>query len=99
MPDLVGQRRQLVLHDVPDDVHVDAEVIMDENVPQAGYLLPLDLGMAAFRLSGQFLCCLAYYLQVADNRVARTPVLVKSSLVIPATNSRAALAASRMSSR
>jgi hypothetical protein len=35
--------RELILHDVPDDPHVDTEVVMDENVAETGDLAPFDM--------------------------------------------------------
>ncbi len=34
MFDLLLQQEDFVLHDVPDDLHVDAEVLVDEDVPE-----------------------------------------------------------------
>lgn len=48
--DLLGENRRLVLHNVPDDVHVDTEIVMDQYVAQTGDLLPLDLRMVALHV-------------------------------------------------
>ena len=36
------QIRQLVFDDVPDDFYIDTEILVNQNVAQAGDLLPID---------------------------------------------------------
>jgi len=39
------QRCDLVLHNIPYDFRIDAEILMNENVAEACYLLPVLLGL------------------------------------------------------
>lgn len=62
---LLFKGRELGLHYIPDDVDVYTEVLMDEDVPESGYLLPLDGRVPQAHVIGYFLGRLAYYFKVS----------------------------------
>lgn len=80
---MFGENRQLILHNVPDDVYVDAKILMDQDVPQSGNFLPLDFRMVAFGLGRQLLRCLTDDFKVPDHRVACAPVICQLDLAHP----------------
>lgn len=53
--DLLCERGKFVLQDVPDDVLINAEVLMDQDVSQPGDPLPLDFGITGANVFCQWL--------------------------------------------
>ena len=67
--ELISQRREIVSHCLPNDAQVDAEVLMDQNVPHACDISPWHAGREAFLVRGQVPNSLTDDFEVADNCV------------------------------
>ncbi len=59
------ERGYLVHRDVPDDGEVDTFVLMDEDVPESGYVLPRDVGGLLAEIARQPLHRFADHLEVS----------------------------------
>ena len=58
---------QRALDDVPQDVHVDPEVLVDEDIAEARDLLPVDVGLSRSKLGRQLPDRSANHLEVAHD--------------------------------
>ncbi len=58
------ERRQIVLYHRPNDIHVYAKVVMDENGAHANDLMPWNLAMCIAKRFGDRTRCLADHLQM-----------------------------------
>jgi hypothetical protein len=56
---------KLLPDDIPDDLVVDAEIVMDQPVPHASHAPPVDPGLAGAELDGEILDCLTDHLEAA----------------------------------
>ena len=93
------QLRHLVLHDVPDDLLINCEVVMDDKVTEAGNLAPLYRGVLVSELLGYLFDGLSDDRQVAQHGVQG--LLVRDEFLegCPAVNRATFSQARRMSSR
>ena len=66
--------RELVVDHIPQDVYVDPEVFVDEDVPEPGDLLPLDLATASPEIGWEALDGFADDFEVPHHRVDRLVV-------------------------
>ena len=69
LPHSLLQGRKITLDNRPYCLQVDGEVIMHQDVPEAGDGPPIHLGMAPSGFFSQALCRLAEDLKVAENRI------------------------------
>lgn len=60
MRDFALQRRQVSLYHIPDQLQIDAEIIMDEFVPHPGDGLPRNVRMSVFEPLRQMFGRFAY---------------------------------------
>lgn len=75
------QRDELALDDMPDELLVDPDVIMDDPIPQTAHLAPGNIGMPALEFLGQVVRGFANDLQISHHRVDRPIVSQKSRAV------------------
>jgi hypothetical protein len=61
--------REFVLNDVPDNGQVDAEILVDQDVPKARELVPLHFRIRQSRRIGNPLCSLTEYFEIPDNGI------------------------------
>ena len=77
------------LHDIADDVHIDSELLVDEDVSEAPDLRPRNLRVRIGDLLGKMLHRFADDLQVALDRILchlhDVRVTVQSSNIAPAS--------------
>ena len=69
------QPRQFLIHDQPDRIDVDRQVVMHKDIPEAGYRTPRDVGLACLDPDriGQTLTRFRQRLQIANNRILNQP--------------------------
>jgi hypothetical protein len=79
------------------DVQVDGPVLMDDPVPQAGRLLPGDLGKLGFDLTGEISCGLAEDSEVPQQGIAADAVCFQVADLSPTVRACACSAASIIS--
>lgn len=70
-PQRVSERREMSLHDIADDVRVDAEVLVHEDVAKASDLRPGNLRVRTGDAIGKMDDCFADDLQIALDRILR----------------------------
>ncbi len=92
------QGPEMVAHDVPDDLRVDAEIAADHDAAQAGHVPPGNLRMPLPQLFGKVLDRFPDDLEVAQNGVERPLVLDEPSKVSVSVQRRILTQASRISS-
>src|SRR5258708_2031022 len=46
------ENRQISFHDVPHTVPIDAEIIMNSDIPKSAHVTPFDFGVGRFKLIG-----------------------------------------------
>src|SRR5215471_2820219 len=63
------QSWQILLDDTPDNLKIDAEVVVDHLIAQAGNLLPRNRRLARLTVVRETLHCLADHLELAQRRV------------------------------
>jgi len=71
---------EFVPDDVPEDIHVDAEVLVDQNVAKAGDLLSLHAGLQRTEFGRQLFDRFADHLEIAHDGVERLLVRRKRLL-------------------
>ena len=82
------QQRNVRLRDLPDPLQVNAQVVVDEHVPEGGDALPFRLWPSRFQVARKALTAFRQYLEVLNTapwRVrdvwnAPTPAAVSSSM-------------------
>lgn len=79
--DLLLQVRQLTLENLPDDVEVNAEVVVNDPVAQAYDPVPRDLRMPSLEIPGQPIGRLADDLQVSNYGIYRLLVMQECILI------------------
>ena len=67
--DGLPERGKLVLDNVPEDLYVDPEVLVNQDVAQSADLLPLDVGATRAELLRQALDCLTDHFEIAHDGV------------------------------
>lgn len=65
----LAERRYFILHDVPDDFRIKAEILMNQNVAKPGNFLPFHCRMLGSEILREFLDGLTDYFQVPDHRI------------------------------
>jgi len=63
------KHRQILLHDIPDPFDIDAQVLVNDNIPKALDVPPVHFRMLLFQRVGKSLRGLGKDLQVAHDRV------------------------------
>ena len=69
------ERRHFVLHDVPNDLRIETEVLMNQNISKTSYFLPFHCGVLRTKILGELLDGLTNDFKVSDDRVNRFLVL------------------------
>ena len=77
-PDFLLQGGNVDLNDSPDDVEIDAEVIVDQPIPHACHRTPLHVGIGIANLSRNTLRRLANHFQTADDRPLKHRIVFQS---------------------
>ena len=75
--------RYFILKDVPDDIRVDTEIVMDQDIAHACDIRPLDLRVLGAQLERQFLHRLTDNLEAADDGTAVRGVLQQLGTIPP----------------
>src|SRR5450759_424798 len=78
--DLLLEKGKVVLHDIPDDLDRDAEVVVDDPVPHPGHALPRDVGVCGAGARRDLLGGLADDLKVANDSVLGFQILAEGGL-------------------
>jgi hypothetical protein len=60
---------QIHMHDLPDNLKVDAEVFMDDSMAQPDDFVPFHARMSFLKFIRQPICGLAYNLKIPDHRI------------------------------
>lgn len=68
-PQRLGERWEMGVDDIADNIDVDSEVLMNENVVEASDLRPGDLRVGVGDLHREVVCSFADDLQVALDRI------------------------------
>ena len=76
-----SERGQLDGNNLPDRADIDAEIVVDENVPEAGDSAPRDIRLAVLRRPAEALARFSQGLQIADDRVLNEAGFAKALLV------------------
>ena len=63
------KRWYFVLHDVPYDLRIETEVLMNQNISKTGYFLPFHCGVLRAKILREFLDGLANDFKISDDRV------------------------------
>lgn len=65
----LSQRRQVAVDDLPDNLKVNAEIVVDDSISQADDFMPFHLRMFFFEIIGQPIRGLANNLEVPDDGI------------------------------
>jgi len=60
---------QIRMHDLPDNLKVDAEVFMDDSMTQTNNFVPFHARMFFLKVIRQPICGLAYNLKIYSHRI------------------------------
>ena len=93
------ERRHFVLHDVPHDLRIETEVLMNQNISKTSYFLPFHCGVLRTKILGDLLDGLTNDFKVSDDRVNRFSSSRNAALERPAVYTVIFRVASRISSR
>ena len=63
------KRRHFVPHDVPHDLRIETEVLMNQNISKPSYFLPFHSGMLGAKILGELLDSLTNDFKISDDRV------------------------------
>src|SRR5690625_4986268 len=80
-PQRLGERREVRLHDIADDLRVDSEVLVDEDVAESSDLRPRDTRVSIDDLRRKVVHGFADGLQVAFDRIPCHPHQVSVGIV------------------
>jgi hypothetical protein len=60
---------QICMHDLPDNLKVDAKVFMNDSMSQPNDFVPFHARMSLLKVIRQPICGLAYNLKISDHRI------------------------------
>lgn len=74
---LLSKSRNILLHDVPDELIIHAEIVMNQPIAHARHGTPLDVGMSRTKITRDLLCGLANDLKASNDRAPERRVVLK----------------------